>query len=81
MPVTSFSQIDRFRVMCNAVLPGATVSKMEKYKDKPADVENIGVDFAVEQCRDLLEKNVRGIHFYTLNKSQATLKIYKALRD
>jgi methylenetetrahydrofolate reductase (NADPH) len=81
MPVTSFSQIERFRVMCNAELPALTVSKMEKYKDEPADVENIGVEFAVEQCRDLLGNDVRGIHFYTLNKSQAALKIYKALRD
>jgi methylenetetrahydrofolate reductase (NADPH) len=81
MPVTGFSQIERFSTMCNAVLPAATASKMEKYKDTPSEVEKIGVDFAIAQCRDLLANNVRGIHFYTLNKSQATLKIYRALRD
>jgi len=81
MPVTNFSQIERFSVMCNANLPVNTVSKMEKYKDNPSEVEKIGVEFAVEQCLDLIENNVRGIHFYTLNKSKATIKIYNALQN
>ncbi len=81
MPVTNFSQIQRFFIMCNAVLPADIASKMEKYKDKPYEVENIGVEFAIEQCSNLLSNKVRGLHFYTLNKSQATIKIYNALRN
>jgi methylenetetrahydrofolate reductase (NADPH) len=80
MPVTNFSQIDRFSVMCNAILPSDTVSKMEIFRDNPSEVENIGIEFAIAQCHDLLSNNVRGLHFYTLNRSPATLKIYKALR-
>ncbi len=39
----------------------------------------IGNHWATEQCRDLLDHKVRGIHFYTLNKSSATRQIYLTL--
>ena len=42
-------------------------------------VEKVGIHWATEQVRDLIDNNVRGIHFYTLNNSRATLKIYESL--
>ena len=39
----------------------------------------MGIHWATEQCRDLLDNQVRGIHFYTLNKSDATRQIYQGL--
>ena len=42
-------------------------------------VKKVGVHWATEQCRDLLDNQVRGIHFYTLNKSDATRQIYESL--
>ena len=42
-------------------------------------VKRVGVHWATEQCRDLLDNQVRGIHFYTLNKSDATMQIYQSL--
>ena len=42
-------------------------------------VRRVGIHWATEQCRDLLDHNVRGIHFYTLNQDQASLGILKAL--
>jgi methylenetetrahydrofolate reductase (NADPH) len=42
-------------------------------------VAKVGVHWATEQCRDLLHNNVRGIHFYTLNRSDATRRIYENL--
>ncbi|MGL4421381.1 MAG: methylenetetrahydrofolate reductase, partial [Gemmataceae bacterium] len=44
-----------------------------------AAVARVGTHWATEQCRDLLENDVRGIHFYTLNKSDATRQIYENL--
>jgi len=43
------------------------------------DISSVGIHWATEQCRDLLDNNVRGIHFYTLNKSDATRRIYENL--
>jgi methylenetetrahydrofolate reductase (NADPH) len=42
-------------------------------------IRRVGVHWATEQCRDLLDHRVSGIHFYTLNTSDATLEIYKTL--
>jgi methylenetetrahydrofolate reductase (NADPH) len=39
----------------------------------------VGVDYAAMQCRDLLFNDVDGLHFYTLNKSKATVDIVKSL--
>jgi methylenetetrahydrofolate reductase (NADPH) len=41
--------------------------------------EKVGVHWATEQVRDLIDNGVRGIHFYTLNRSRATLRIYDSL--
>ena len=42
-------------------------------------VKNVGVQWAAQQVLDLMASGVDGIHFYTLNKSKATLEIYKYL--
>ena len=44
-----------------------------------AAVARVGIHWATEQCRALLDHQVRGIHFYTLNKSDATRQIYENL--
>ena len=43
------------------------------------EVTRVGVHFALEQCHDLLDNHVAGIHFYTLNKSDATRTIFDSL--
>ena len=42
-------------------------------------VRRVGIHWATEQCRDLLDHHARGIHFYTLNRSDATRQIYLSL--
>jgi len=42
-------------------------------------IELAGIHWATEQCRDLLDKDIAGIHLYTLNKSDATKRIARTL--
>jgi methylenetetrahydrofolate reductase (NADPH) len=77
MPITNLKQVLRFTEMCAVKVP---VSIIDKMKNKSADdMLKIGIDYAVKQCEDLMNKGVRGLHFYTLNKSKTTEEILKKL--
>jgi methylenetetrahydrofolate reductase (NADPH) len=43
------------------------------------EVEKVGIHWATQQVFDLYDREIPGIHFYTLNRSKPTLKIYDAL--
>lgn len=79
MPITEFSRIQKITKMSGTRVPESLMSRLEAAQhDKTAQFE-IGVEFAVEQCRDLLAHGVPGVHFYVLNKSQACRRILGAL--
>ncbi|WP_437228980.1 methylenetetrahydrofolate reductase [NAD(P)H] [Planctomicrobium sp. SH661] len=79
MPITEFSRIQRIVKMCGTDFPPELYSKLEAaQEDKEAQFE-IGVDFAIQQCRQLMDKGVPGIHFYVLNKSEAVERILDGL--
>jgi methylenetetrahydrofolate reductase (NADPH) len=79
MPITSRSGMVRMAELAlGARFPAALLRAIGRCRDDQA-VARVGVHWATEQCRDLLHNNVRGIHFYTLNKSDATRQIYENL--
>jgi len=79
MPITEFARIKRITSMCGAFIPPALGTKLEAVQeDKQAQFE-IGVEYAIAQCRELLDQGVPGIHFYVLNKSAACRLILDAL--
>lgn len=79
MPVTQSNQIQKFSQMCGASIPQEMQKAIEKYQDDQAAVQAYGIDYATRQCEELLKKGVPGLHFYTLNKSDATRQIYENL--
>jgi methylenetetrahydrofolate reductase (NADPH) len=80
MPITSYEQLNRFVRMCGVTVPMRLALQLEKVKDNPMAVMQLGVAHATVQCIELLNRGVPGIHFYTLNKSPATRMIVSALR-
>ncbi len=80
MPVTNVSQIKRFTAMCGARVPHELMQKLEPVAADAEAVGEIGVQHAVKQCRDLLDRGAPGVHFYTLNRSKATVEILRRLR-
>jgi methylenetetrahydrofolate reductase (NADPH) len=80
MPITNVAQIKRFVSMCGAKIPHPLLQRLESLEADAEAVHSAGVDYATDQCRDLLASGVDGIHFYTLNKSKATVQICKALK-
>lgn len=79
MPITNLAQIKRFVTMCGAKIPHPLLLKLESLEKDPESVHAAGVEYAARQCQDLVFHGVDGIHFYTLNKSKATVQICKAL--
>ncbi len=74
LPVTNLSQIQRITSLCGAQLPDEFVQRLSEKDDVDWQFE-VGVEFAVTQVRDLIDQGVPGIHFYVLNKSQATSRV------
>lgn len=80
MPITSASGMRRMaELAAGARYPAKLVRAIQRCGADEDAVQRVGVHYATEQCRDLLEHGVDGIHFYTLNKSQATREIYASL--
>jgi methylenetetrahydrofolate reductase (NADPH) len=80
MPITNYEQVQRMVRMCGATVPMRLQLELEKVKDNPEAVNQLGVAHATVQCMELLARGVPGIHFYTLNRSPATRMIVSALR-
>ena len=81
MPITNLSQIKRFTALCGAAIPAALLARLEAAGGDLALVQQIGVEHATAQCRELIEGGAPGIHFYTLNRSPATVEVLERLRS
>jgi len=81
MPILNLKQCQRFTQMCGASLPDSLVAKFEGINDDLNKVREIGLEHAIKQCRDLIKSGAPGIHFYTLNRSRATIAILDNLRS
>ncbi|NJK84855.1 MAG: methylenetetrahydrofolate reductase [NAD(P)H] [Bacteroidales bacterium] len=79
IPITSFKQIERFTKMSGAVIPPSLARRIEQHKDDPVGSYQIGIEYTVNQCNELLEGGAPGIHFYTLNKSRAAVQIFELI--
>jgi methylenetetrahydrofolate reductase (NADPH) len=80
MPITNYEQLNRFVRTCGTTVPMRLSLQLEKVKDNPEAVMQLGIAHATVQCIELLGRGVPGIHFFTLNRSPATRMIVSALR-
>jgi methylenetetrahydrofolate reductase (NADPH) len=80
MPITNAAQIERFMVSCGATIPFDLAEELDRRRNDPRAVMELGIAHATAQSIELLERGAPGIHFYTLNRSTATREIYAALK-
>lgn len=77
MPISSLANMHRMAELAlGSRFPAALVRAVQRAGEVDEAVERVGTHWATEQCRDLLDNNVSGLHLYTLNKSKATQNIY-----
>jgi methylenetetrahydrofolate reductase (NADPH) len=80
MPVTSARGLEHMAELAlGARCPAGLLRSIRRCDGDEKYIRKIGVQWAAEQCRSLLDNHVRGIHFYTLNRSTATRDIYSFL--
>src|SRR3954452_5868445 len=80
MPITSMSGFKRMaELAAGARFPARLLRALQRCDGDAEMVRRVGVHYALEQCHDLLDNNVVGIHFYTLNRSDATRVIFDSL--
>jgi methylenetetrahydrofolate reductase (NADPH) len=80
VPILNGAQIKKFTALCGARIPASLAGKLDELGDDDAAVTQFGIDYATQQCADLLRNGVPGIHFYTLNKVHSTTQVLKNLR-
>ncbi|MEQ1634081.1 MAG: methylenetetrahydrofolate reductase [NAD(P)H] [Planctomycetota bacterium] len=79
MPVTNVAQTQRFTQMCGSRIPQELLRRLRIVETDASAVVATGVHWTAEQARQLLAAGAPGLHFYTLNKSSATLAVHAAL--
>jgi methylenetetrahydrofolate reductase (NADPH) len=80
LPITNFAQVKRIANLCKARLPEQVANALEAAGDDEQQQFEIGVQFATQQAQELVAAGVPGIHFYVLNKSQATKRVLEQLQ-
>ncbi|MBP7211980.1 methylenetetrahydrofolate reductase [NAD(P)H] [bacterium] len=75
LPVKSFTQLEKMLSMGRVTLPKKFAEILEKHKDNPDDIRKIGIDFTTQQAQQLVDNEVSGLHFYTLNSSKSICEI------
>ncbi len=79
MPLTNAAQVKRFATLSGSGVPGWLSAQIDAAGDDADRIRMIGVEAATALCRRLLAEGVPGLHFYTLNRSRATMDVHQRL--
>ncbi len=77
LPILNLAQVQRFAALSGATIPSTLLRDLDRLGDDEAAVRKLGIDYATEQCLELVEQGVPGIHFYCLNRSAPAKAIVK----
>ncbi len=79
MPITSVANMNKIaELSLGSRIPAKLLKSVNR---APSDeyVEKVGIHWAAEQVNDLIENDVAGVHFYTLNKSKQIHEICESI--
>jgi len=81
MPVTTRKGMIRMSELALGARLPAPLMKKVLGSSSDADVASTGIEWATNQVQELIDKQIRGIHFYTLNMADATLRIFRNIHQ
>jgi len=79
-PITNFPGLVKFCKLCGTVVTEELKNIFEPIQDDKEATLQAGVQFAIRQCRELLDGGSPGLHFYCLNKTEPTATVLSELR-
>ena len=79
MPITNFTNLQRFSRNCGAEIPRWICRRMEYYGEDQESISKFGIEIVTQLCQTLLDSGAPGIHFYTMNQVEPTREIYTNL--
>ena len=79
MPITNYATLVRFSDTCGADIPRWIRKHLEHYQDDPESLKAFGLDVTTRLCQQLLAGGAPGLHFYTLNQSVMSMKLWRNL--
>lgn len=79
MPINNFAQLSRFSASCGAEIPRWLRKRLEEFYDDTESMKAFTLDFLTEFTQQLIDLDVPGLHFYTMNKTEPTLTICQRL--
>lgn len=79
MPINNYAQLARFSAGCGAEIPRWLRKRLEAFYDDKASMQAFTTDFLTEFTQQLLDQEVPGLHFYTMNKTQPVLTVCERL--
>ena len=79
MPISNFQTLVRFSDMCGADMPRWIRKNLEYYQDDKESLKAFGHEVVLQLCQDLLTGGAPGLHFYTLNQSKPTIRLWREL--
>jgi len=77
-PIFNYRNIQAITQLSCAIMPESLKRKLEKNREDPLEIQNIGIDFAIKQCKELIDR-VPCIHFYTMDKWESVEAIMKSV--
>jgi methylenetetrahydrofolate reductase (NADPH) len=80
MPILNLRSMHRMVELSGREMPEEVLARIEPLAEDPPALRAEGIRISTELCRDLLDGDAPGLHFYTLNRSKATREIYEALK-
>ncbi len=79
LPITSYEGLVKFCNICGTTISDEVHDIFKPLSGDDEATKEAGIEFAVKQCKDLLERGAPGIQFFTLNKVEPTREIWKRL--
>lgn len=79
MPITNYSSLVRFSDMCGAEIPRWIKKQLEAYGDDVESIKAFGEAVVTRMCQQLLDAGAPGLHFYTLNQAEPSLRVWDNL--